>query len=96
VAEKEPKATLLVVDDGSRDGTPDVVAAIAAEELGRADISLAVPVLYLVEAAWGYVLDRYGGKSRAVAARFRKDPLDQRGRHERAMVEIRRGPHASS
>lgn len=36
------------------------LAAIAAEELGRADISLAVPVLYLVEAAWGFVLDRYG------------------------------------
>jgi acyl-CoA dehydrogenase len=36
------------------------MAAIAAEELGRADISLAIPVLYLVEAAWGYILDRYG------------------------------------
>ncbi len=49
--------------------TPDVyggagmdwtMAAIAAEELGRADISLAVPVLYLVEAAWGFIFDRYG------------------------------------
>jgi acyl-CoA dehydrogenase len=36
------------------------MAAIAAEELGRADISLAVPVLYLVEAAWGFILDQYG------------------------------------
>jgi len=36
------------------------MAAIAAEELGRADISLAVPVLYLVEAAWGFIFDRYG------------------------------------
>lgn len=36
------------------------MAAIAAEELGRADISLAVPVLYLVEAAWGFVFERYG------------------------------------
>ncbi|MFC2023551.1 acyl-CoA dehydrogenase family protein [Chloroflexota bacterium] len=36
------------------------LAAIAAEELGRADISLAVPVLYLVEAAWGFIFDRYG------------------------------------
>jgi acyl-CoA dehydrogenase len=36
------------------------MAAIAAEELGRADVSLAVPVLYLVEAAWGFVFDRYG------------------------------------
>jgi len=36
------------------------MACIAAEELGRADISLAVPVLYLVEAAWGFIFDRYG------------------------------------
>ncbi len=36
------------------------LAAIAAEELGRADISLAIPVLYLVEAAWGFIFDRYG------------------------------------
>jgi acyl-CoA dehydrogenase len=38
------------------------MACIAAEELGRADISLAIPVLYLVEAAWGFILDRYGTK----------------------------------
>lgn len=36
------------------------MAAIAAEELGRADISLAIPVLYLVEAAWGFIFERYG------------------------------------
>jgi acyl-CoA dehydrogenase len=36
------------------------MATIAAEELGRADISLAVPVLYLVEAAWGFIFDQYG------------------------------------
>ncbi len=34
-------------------------AAIAAEELGRADISVAVPVLYLVMAAWCSVFDHY-------------------------------------
>ena len=38
------------------------MACIAAEELGRADISLAIPVLYLVEAAWGFILSRYGTK----------------------------------
>ena len=38
------------------------MACIAAEELGRADISLAVPVLYLVEAAWGFILSKYGTK----------------------------------
>jgi acyl-CoA dehydrogenase len=36
------------------------MACIAAEELGRADISLAIPVLYLVEAAWGHIFNRYG------------------------------------
>jgi acyl-CoA dehydrogenase len=36
------------------------MATIAAEELGRADISLAVPVLYLVQAAWGFIFDQYG------------------------------------
>jgi acyl-CoA dehydrogenase len=30
-------------------------ACIAAEELGYADISIAVPVLFLVETAWGFV-----------------------------------------
>ena len=38
------------------------MAAIAAEELGRADISLAIPVLYLVEAAWGFILSKYGSE----------------------------------
>ncbi|HUT00052.1 MAG TPA: acyl-CoA dehydrogenase family protein [Candidatus Thermoplasmatota archaeon] len=37
-----------------------MMACIAAEELGRADISLAIPVLYLVESAWGYIFSRYG------------------------------------
>jgi len=38
------------------------MSCIAAEELGRADISLAIPVLYLVEAAWGFILSKYGTK----------------------------------
>ncbi len=41
-------------------GADWMMATIAAEELGRADISLAVPVLYLVEAAWGFIFYRYG------------------------------------
>jgi len=36
-----------------------ILASIAAEELGRADISLAIPVLYLVEAAWGHIFNSY-------------------------------------
>ena len=41
-------------------GVDWTMAAIAAEELGRADISLAIPVLYLVESAWGFILSQYG------------------------------------
>lgn len=43
-------------------GADWTMATIAAEELGRADISLAVPVLYLVEAAWGFIFYRYGSE----------------------------------
>jgi acyl-CoA dehydrogenase len=44
-------------------GADWTMACIAAEELARADISLALPVLYLVEAAWGSVFARYGSES---------------------------------
>lgn len=44
---------------GSRAGF--LRAALAAEELGRADMSMAVAVYYLVEAGWGFILDRYAG-----------------------------------
>ncbi|UCE96969.1 MAG: acyl-CoA/acyl-ACP dehydrogenase [Candidatus Bathyarchaeota archaeon] len=40
-------------------GADWVTACIAAEELGYADISIAVPVLWLVESSWGYVVDKY-------------------------------------
>ncbi|MCD6431254.1 acyl-CoA/acyl-ACP dehydrogenase [Candidatus Bathyarchaeota archaeon] len=40
-------------------GVDWVTACIAAEELGYADISIAVPVFFLVESSWGFVLDRY-------------------------------------
>jgi acyl-CoA dehydrogenase len=35
-------------------------AAIAAEEIARADISMATAVYYLVEAGWGFLMERYG------------------------------------
>ena len=50
----------LVGEEYGGAGADWTMAAIAAEELGRADISLAVPVLYLVEAAWGFIFYRYG------------------------------------
>ncbi|MDH4221675.1 MAG: acyl-CoA/acyl-ACP dehydrogenase [Candidatus Bathyarchaeota archaeon] len=40
-------------------GADWVTTCIAAEELGYADISIALPVLFLVEASWGFVVDRY-------------------------------------
>ena len=51
---------LTVSEEYGGMGASWTMAAIAAEELGRADISLAIPVLYLVEAAWGFIFDRYG------------------------------------
>ncbi|MCK5301850.1 MAG: acyl-CoA/acyl-ACP dehydrogenase [Candidatus Thorarchaeota archaeon] len=36
------------------------MACIAAEELARADLSIALPVMYLVEASWAFIFDMYG------------------------------------
>jgi len=44
-------------------GADWAMACIAAEELGRGDISLALPVLYLVEAAWGFIFGKYGSEA---------------------------------
>jgi acyl-CoA dehydrogenase len=49
----------VCAEDQGGAGMDWTMAAIAAEELGRADVSLAIPVLYLVEAAWGFIFDRY-------------------------------------
>jgi len=40
-------------------GADWVTACIAAEELGYADVSIALPVLWLVESSWGFVVDKY-------------------------------------
>jgi acyl-CoA dehydrogenase len=37
-----------------------ITVALVAEELARADISCAIPTLFLVEASWGSILQRYG------------------------------------
>lgn len=37
-----------------------VTAALAAEEIARAEMSMSVAVYFLVETGWGFVLDRYG------------------------------------
>ncbi|MFQ5833692.1 MAG: acyl-CoA dehydrogenase family protein [Candidatus Thorarchaeota archaeon] len=41
-------------------GLSMTMACIAAEELARADLSIALPVMYLVEASWGLIFDLYG------------------------------------
>ena len=43
-------------------GASFVMAGIAAEEIARADISCATAVFFLVQAAWGKILDRYGNE----------------------------------
>lgn len=37
-----------------------LTSVIAAEEIGRADLSMATAVFFLVECGWGYILDEYG------------------------------------
>jgi acyl-CoA dehydrogenase len=48
-----------VAEEHGGQGMSITMATIAAEELGRADISLALPVMYLVQASWGLIFDRY-------------------------------------
>jgi acyl-CoA dehydrogenase len=36
-----------------------ITASIAAEELGYADMSISVPVFFLVETSWGFVMDKH-------------------------------------
>ncbi len=40
-------------------GADWITTCIAAEELGYADISIAIPVFFLVENSWGFVVDKY-------------------------------------
>lgn len=46
---------------GGIDADP-MVAGIVAEEIARADIGCAVPTFFLVEAAWGHILNKYGSR----------------------------------
>ncbi len=43
-------------------GLDAVTAGIAAEELAWADTSCAIPAFFLIQNAWGYLLDKYGTK----------------------------------
>jgi len=46
-------------DYGGIEADP-ITVGIVAEELARADISCAVPTFFLVQAAWGHILNKYG------------------------------------
>jgi acyl-CoA dehydrogenase len=43
-------------------GADWITACIAAEELGYSDISCAIPVFFLVQSSWGFVVDRYASE----------------------------------
>jgi len=45
-------------------GADPVTVGIVAEELAGADISCSIPTFFLVEAAWGYILSKYGWEER--------------------------------
>jgi acyl-CoA dehydrogenase len=57
---------LLLLTLPEEDGGSDadwVTATIGAEELGYADISVASPVFYLVQASWGYVINKLASET---------------------------------
>jgi acyl-CoA dehydrogenase len=66
VASKLAEHGLIGLTLSSRYGGPDgtfLMASIAAEELAYADPSLAVPVYFLLETAWPFIVQRYARES---------------------------------
>ncbi len=68
---------MTIPEEHGGTGADWVTTCIAAEELGYADISIAIPVLFLVEASWGFVVDRYC--SEQVRAEFVKKAIKGEG-----------------
>jgi len=50
---------MTVPEEHGGAGSDWTSACIVAEELGYADISMAVPVVFLVPTVWGYITDKY-------------------------------------
>jgi acyl-CoA dehydrogenase len=50
---------MTLPDEHGGAGADWVTTTIAAEELGYADISVALPVFFLVQASWGFVVDKH-------------------------------------
>ena len=67
---------MTVPEDYGGAGADWVTTTIAAEELGYADISIAVPVFFLVEASWGYIVYKYGSE------RVREEVISKAARGE--------------
>jgi acyl-CoA dehydrogenase len=53
---------MTVSPDYGGAGAGFTMATIAAEEIARADNSVATAVFFLAECAWGYIFDKYGTK----------------------------------
>lgn len=53
---------ITIPEEYGGQGADFTTAAIAAEEIARADISMATAVYYLVEAGWGFLMNRYGSQ----------------------------------
>lgn len=53
-------AAMSISEAWGGSGLDAVAAGIAAEELAYADSSCAIPAFFLIQNAWGYVLDKYG------------------------------------
>jgi acyl-CoA dehydrogenase len=54
---------LTLPEDDGGSNADWVTATIGAEELGYADISIAIPVFYLVQASWGYVINKLASET---------------------------------
>jgi acyl-CoA dehydrogenase len=50
---------MTIPEEHGGSGSDWLTATIAAEELGYSDISIALPVFWLVGASWGYVVDKH-------------------------------------
>jgi len=50
---------MTIPEEHGGPGADWVTACIAAEELGYADITIAIPVFFLVESSWGFAVDKY-------------------------------------
>ncbi len=53
---------MTISEDYGGSGADFITAAIAAEEVARSDISMATAVYYLVEAGWGFLMERYASE----------------------------------